>query len=48
MELSQMDGKQQEFSRPILTKYTDMKELLLLDPIHEVDETGWPNPKVKA
>lgn len=31
------------FEAPILQKYTDMQELLLLDPIHEVDETGWPN-----
>lgn len=31
------------FQRPILNKYTDMQDLLLLDPIHEVDETGWPN-----
>ena len=23
-------------------KYTDMEELLLADPIHEVDESGWP------
>jgi len=42
------DGKHEEFARPQLTKYTDMKELLLLDPIHEVDETGWPNPKAKG
>ena len=28
---------------PRLDKYTDMQELLLLDPIHEVDERGWPN-----
>jgi hypothetical protein len=25
-----------------LAKYTDMQDLLLLDPIHEVDDTGWP------
>jgi hypothetical protein len=25
-----------------LNKFTDIKELLLLDPIHEVDEAGWP------
>ncbi len=31
------------FSSPVLHKYTDMQELLLIDPIHEVDETGWPN-----
>jgi len=28
---------------PVLEKYTDMEDLLLLDPIHEVDEMGWPN-----
>jgi hypothetical protein len=31
------------FEVPILHIYTDMQDLLLLDPIHEVDETGWPN-----
>ena len=31
------------FSKPVLHKYTDMQELLLLDPIHEVDPSaGWP------
>jgi hypothetical protein len=29
--------------KPVLQKYSDMQDLLLLDPIHEVDETGWPN-----
>jgi hypothetical protein len=28
---------------PELNTYTDMQELLLLDPIHEVDESGWPS-----
>jgi hypothetical protein len=32
------------FVAPVLQKYTDMQELLLLDPIHEVDEAGWPHP----
>ncbi|CAN5635302.1 PqqD family protein [soil metagenome] len=27
---------------PTLETYDDMEELLLLDPIHEVDEAGWP------
>src|SRR5262245_2594339 len=27
-----------------LHHYTDMEVLLLADPIHEVDETGWPTP----
>ena len=30
------------FSVPVLHKYTDMQELLLLDPIHEVGASGWP------
>ena len=36
-------GKPQ-FEVPVLHKFTDMQELLLLEPIHEVDETGWPHP----
>ena len=32
-----------QFEEPVLHKYTDMEELLLLDPIHDVDEAGWPN-----
>jgi hypothetical protein len=35
--------KTQPFEPPLLQTYTDMQELLLLDPIHEVDETGWPS-----
>lgn len=31
------------FETPVLEKYEDMQDLLLLDPIHEVDETGWPH-----
>lgn len=37
--------KKVSFSSPRLSKYTDMQELLLLDPIHDVDETGWPKKK---
>jgi hypothetical protein len=34
------------FTQPVLEVYTDMQDLLLLDPIHEVDEeAGWPSPK---
>lgn len=33
----------------LLEKYTDMQELLLLDPIHDVDdEEGWPNVRAGA
>ncbi len=30
------------FTTPIFQKFTDMQELLILDPIHEVSDTGWP------
>lgn len=29
----------------ILEVFSDIEELLLLDPIHEVDERGWPNAR---
>lgn len=28
---------------PRAEKFTDMQELLMLDPIHEVDSAGWPH-----
>jgi hypothetical protein len=31
------------YSPPKLSAYTDMQELLLLDPVHEVDDAGWPS-----
>ena len=30
------------FAEPVLTKYTDMQNLLMVDPIHEVTDEGWP------
>lgn len=36
---------QQQFTAPQLNKFTDMQDLLLLDPIHDVTETGWPHVK---
>jgi hypothetical protein len=31
------------YDRPILNRYDDMQDLILLDPIHDVEEAGWPN-----
>ncbi len=37
------------FELPVLEKYTDMQHLILLDPVHEVDEDeGWPRPRDDA
>lgn len=34
------------FEPPLLEKYEDMQDLILLDPVHEVDdEKGWPHAK---
>lgn len=30
---------------PLFERFTDMGDLLLLDPVHEVDQKGWPHPK---
>ena len=43
--LSSLGGKKTDFSKPLLSKYTDMKDLLVLDPIHDVDDSGWPSAK---
>jgi hypothetical protein len=34
-----------EFANPHIETYTDMQEMLLADPIHDVDQAGWPNMK---
>jgi hypothetical protein len=36
------------FHTPVLNVYSDMQDLLLLDPIHDVDAAGWPMPKSES
>lgn len=38
-----VDG--QSYEKPDFEKFSDMQEMLLLDPIHEVSEAGWPHQK---
>jgi predicted ArsR family transcriptional regulator len=38
----------QVFSLPRVEKYTDMQDLVLLDPVHQVDDTGWPRARPEA
>lgn len=42
--LSNNNHEKPLFNPPSLNKYSDMQELLLLDPIHDVDDAGWPKP----
>ena len=37
-----------EFAPPRLEKYSDLEDLLVLDPIHDVDEAGWPIAKAPS
>jgi len=37
--------EKETFEMPVLQKFTDMQDLLLLDPIQDVDEMGWPDSK---
>jgi hypothetical protein len=44
-DLGLPDGVRGAWAAPAFDEYTDMWELIKLDPIHEVDEVGWPVPK---
>ena len=41
----EIDGEQPGgiYLKPRLDKFTDLEDLLLLDPIHDVDQQGWPH-----
>jgi hypothetical protein len=36
-------AEKQAFVLPTVQKYDDMEDFLVLDPIHDFDEAGWPN-----
>jgi len=36
-------GTRLPFEPPVLEKHTDMQDLILIDPVHEVDARGWPH-----
>jgi len=38
----------QPFVPPRLERFTDMQELLLLDPVHDVEDAGWPAAKAPS
>jgi hypothetical protein len=40
-------GQDKPYQMPNFVKYSDMQEMLLLDPIHEVSEAGWPHHENK-
>lgn len=44
----QLDAPTGPFVAPTIAVYTDMQDLVLLDPVHEVTETGWPERKAEV
>jgi hypothetical protein len=40
-----LPARKRGYDQPVLNRYDDMQDLTLLDPIHDVEETGWPNRK---
>jgi hypothetical protein len=44
-EIPGVFGKRVAFVEPALQRFDDLQDLLMLDPIHDVDQTGWPLPR---
>ena len=42
------NGQPRAFVAPVLDKYTDMQDLVLIDPVHEVSGAGWPHAATEA
>jgi len=44
-DVSILNLEMDSFTKPAFQKFDDMQELLMLDVIHDVDESGWPSGK---
>jgi hypothetical protein len=45
VEIDSLSNLKGEFVRPVLHVYSDIRRMILLDPIHDVAKTGWPAPR---
>jgi hypothetical protein len=45
---SQDVGERVPFVAPSVSTFTDMQDIILLDPVHEVDTRGWPHASAGA
>jgi hypothetical protein len=41
-------GERVPFVTPSFSTFTDMQDIILLDPVHEVDTRGWPHASAGA
>jgi hypothetical protein len=39
-----VSGPRRPYATPKVEKFPDLQDLLMVDPIHEVDVRGWPHP----
>lgn len=37
-----LEGERTPFVSPSIERFSDMQDIIVLDPVHEVDERGWP------
>lgn len=44
---TRFDGSR-AYGAPMLETYTDLEDLMLLDPVHDVDDRGWPRADLGA
>jgi len=44
-KISESSLQKTPYSAPLIKCFADMRDLLMLDPIHDVDDAGWPMPK---
>jgi hypothetical protein len=42
------NGQPRAFVAPVLDKFTDMQDLVLIDPVHDVSAAGWPHASPDA
>ena len=45
--IGNLETEKKDFEKPVLQKFTDMQDLLMLDPIHDLDEMGSPKKSSK-
>jgi coenzyme PQQ synthesis protein D (PqqD) len=48
MAPAQNGGQRAPFVAPSFSTFTDMQDIILLDPVHEVDTRGWPHASAGA
>ncbi|PIZ04601.1 MAG: hypothetical protein COY58_02290 [Gammaproteobacteria bacterium CG_4_10_14_0_8_um_filter_38_16] len=46
-DITEITSHDQHYIPPQLQKYSDVQDLLLIDPIHTVSEAGWPEKAVE-